>query len=204
MVVCFIFLSPTSPPCFVVRNYVTWSGQANLLFIKVQLININPVMQSAFHWSIWKMWRSSFLVFILVVLVRKNTIQCTNVTKDFSIFQDILCNADYTLEIRAISYSNPSNRDYNGDCCDPGFFSCNKCDVDFKFCVRAKGTSATSTGCWYSVKTSDDKSDSSGITFPSSGELYGGAGLKNPITFSRTGSWPVSQYNYIYITELTA
>ena len=111
-----------------------------------------------------------------------------------------MCNADYTLEIRAIAYSNPSNRDYDGACCDPGFFSCNKCDVDFKFCVRAKGTSATSTSCWYSLKTSDDKSDSSGITFPSSGELYGGAGLTNPITFSRTGSWPVSSSYNNYIT----
>lgn len=110
-----------------------------------------------------------------------------------------MCNADYTLEVRAISYSNPSNKDYNGDCCDIGFFTCNKCDVDFHFCVRAKGTSGATTSCWYSKTTTDDKSDSSGITFPATGPLYSGAGLNNPVTFSRAGSWPVS-HNWAILT----
>ena len=68
--------------------------------------------------------------------------------------------------------------------------------MNFHFCVRAKGTSATSTSCWYSKETSDDKANAKIIDFPSTGELYSGAGLENPISWNRGGSWPVS---HIYI-----
>nr|ADU54210.1 Delta5 [Amphimedon queenslandica] len=55
---------------------------------------------------------------------------------------------DFTLSFQFHRYSNPSDRDVNGNCCDtaPGVI-CGSCDTHFKsLCLRNGGTSHSQTG----------------------------------------------------------
>ena len=100
--------------------------------------------------------------------------------------------ARYTFQIRAVNYYNPNNQDWDGGCCDYGFFSCGTCDVYFRFCIRAAGSNPSNAhGCWASMQTSSDITTNN-YNFPTSGELYSGANVYNPMTFSRNEAWPVS------------
>lgn len=40
------------------------------------------------------------------------------------------------MVVKIMSYKNPLQRDFDGECCDPKFFGCsNGCDAYFKLCV---------------------------------------------------------------------
>ena len=105
------------------------------------------------------------------------------------IFLQNLVYARYTLQVTAVNYNNPNNREFDGGCCDP---FCGTCDLYFKFCLRNKNLSPTnSDNCWDSVRSSPEIT-SSNYNFPSTGELYSGANVNNPITFTENRAWTVS------------
>jgi hypothetical protein len=116
-----------------------------------------------------------------------------------------LSRADYQLQVRAVSYENPSGRRSNGDCCDFSIISCsNDCDTHLEFCFRPPGysTDATSEGCPLGSLTAGSVGGDS-ITFGSSV-----GSLPNPFTLDIEESWLVSlilsasnYYRWIYIQE---
>ena len=60
--------------------------------------------------------------------------------------------ADYVLQVRVVSYSNPSNTRSDGQCCDPannggGCTGGERCDTYFTYCLRPRFTEAATIEC---------------------------------------------------------
>jgi hypothetical protein len=106
--------------------------------------------------------------------------------------------ADYTLEVQAVSYSNPRHRVAGGRCCDRFDFNncgdinfCHYCSCDnvFFFCLRRPGTDRDG-------ETGNCPLGSYSLTEPMTDSFYFntsilGNGVPNPMLFQ--GSvWPVS------------
>ena len=95
-----------------------------------------------------------------------------------------LSRADYQLQVRAVSYANPSSRRSNGDCCD---ISCNDCDTHLEFCFRPPGYSdSVDEECPLRSLTAGSVGGDS-ITF---GNSVGS--LPNPFTLHVEENWLVS------------
>lgn len=96
----------------------------------------------------------------------------------------------YRLEVNVLSYSNPGNRDWRGNCCDVG---CGTCDILFFFCLRAFGfTPPNSDSCSLGVRITTNPISTSSRTF--GGTVDGRLG--NPVTFTSSNAWPV---RYLYL-----
>ncbi len=101
----------------------------------------------------------------------------------FSLLQtSVLVSADYVVQIELESYSNPSNRRLNGECCDqidntnctnePG-----RCDTYFSYCLRRFNTNTNGCPDLGTVVRSENASDRNFITFSQPIVL----GLTNPL-----------------------
>ncbi len=59
----------------------------------------------------------------------------------------VLVSADYVLQVKMLSYSNPSNTRLDGQCCDPdnggGCTGGERCDTYFMYCLRPRSSTAT-------------------------------------------------------------
>ena len=102
----------------------------------------------------------------------------------------------YTLQVKVLSYNNPAHSNFEGGCCDRSFtLKCGKCDAFFQFCARPYSTAASYLTCPTSSSvydTPDSIPDSpSSYNFKTSGEIYPGAGVYNPLVFTGS-SWLVS------------
>ncbi len=86
--------------------------------------------------------------------------------------------ADYQLEVRLLSYSNPTHRRSNGDHCDSTNSLCDNI-FTFELDVGNGLEQLLQTGVYWN---NDD------ITF---GDTLGG-GLDNPLVFTGSGPWPDS------------
>ena len=106
------------------------------------------------------------------------------------------CLSDYVLRIRALQYSNPTDEDYDGGSCD--LFTFENCDVYLQFCIRNINLSPTDNGnCWDTI-TASPSFESTNMTFPTTGLLYTGADVNNPLTFNSNNAWPVREdYKYL-------
>ena len=86
------------------------------------------------------------------------------------------------------SYSNPSNRDHDGGCCDP---DCGSCDNYFIFCLRQAGYDRNSNGCPYGSSSSSANVESGSSLVFSTGSSALASGVPNPVRFAGN-AWPVS------------
>ena len=102
-------------------------------------------------------------------------------------------NGAYTVQMRMGSYSNPSNIDFQHICCDPHTLCFSPCDVYFTFCYRAINTGVTSAACWQQQSTMSNPIETGAITAPQTGPLYHNSPISNPITFTDTSGYPVSE-----------
>ena len=90
--------------------------------------------------------------------------------------------ADFRFEVEITSYSNPSNREADGDCCDDFFGSCNdNCEPYYDFvCLRQSGHNTADLS-----------------TCPLGG-VSGEYDTGDTVTISESGAWPVSIRDIIY------
>ena len=103
------------------------------------------------------------------------------------------CFSNYVLKIRAVRYRNPTDEDHNGESCDILFYT--ECDVYLQFCIRNVNLSPSNAdNCWDTITTSPSF-ESTDLTFPTTGSLYPGANVNNPVTFTGSSAWPVSLAN---------
>ena len=88
------------------------------------------------------------------------------------------------LEVQVLRYENPSNRDFEGRCCD---VPCeDSCDVSFTFCAQAYGSSNFSAICHYGHYTTIGYPISNGnASFPV-GSTIAGSTVPNPMVFTST------------------
>ena len=100
------------------------------------------------------------------------------------------CFSNYVLKIRAVRYRNPTDEDHDGGNCDFIPFH-TECDVYLKFCIRNVNLSPSNDdNCWDTITTSSSF-ESTDLTFPTTGSLYPGANVNNPVTFTGSSAWPV-------------
>ena len=108
--------------------------------------------------------------------------------------------ADYTFEARLESYQNPTHSmEPGGDCCDgmaaQSGACTDPCDNTFIFCIQESnstvGNLALPDACPFLLHDSRVFQNNDDITFSVNEDL--GGGVRNPLTFSRSGTWPVSQ-----------
>lgn len=94
---------------------------------------------------------------------------------------------DHKLRFQFHHFSNPSDRDVNGRCCDIGFFSCGSCDTLFhSLCLRNGGVSSSQAGqCISGTSHNPGQVGGKSITF---GGSIGH--LSNPFSYSRSGRVP--------------
>ena len=100
----------------------------------------------------------------------------------------------YRLKMRLVQYSNPSNIDLDAACCD--VICSNPCDVYMVFCLRSIHSEATSASCWQQKSTQSSPISTNLINSPTTGPLYTGSPLSNPITFSGA-SYPVRHCSHV-------
>ena len=60
---------------------------------------------------------------------------CNNLLDHCSESQQVSCEGTGHVVVTFKSYSNPTHRKSNGDCCDFKFIGCSACDAYFKLCV---------------------------------------------------------------------
>ena len=108
--------------------------------------------------------------------------------------------ADYTFEARLESYQNPTHSmEPDGSCCDGGvnaMGACtDSCDNTFIFCIQESNSTENNLGrpdaCPFLRHDSRVFQNNDDITFRMDEDL--GDGVSNPLTFSGSGIWPVSQ-----------
>ena len=73
-----------------------------------------------------------------------------------------------------------------------------KTDIYLQFCIRNINLSPTDPGnCWDTI-TASPSFESTNMTFPTTGLLYTGADVNNPLTFNSNNAWPVREdYKYL-------
>ena len=110
--------------------------------------------------------------------------------------------ADYIFEARLESYQNPTHALQNGDCCDgdPNAMGVctGSCNNIFTFCIQesnATGNNLALPLCPFLRVFSGVFQDNDDISFDE--DL--GNGVSNPLTFNRSGAWPVSQ-EYVLVS----
>ena len=110
--------------------------------------------------------------------------------------------ADYIFEAQLESYQNPTHSLQNGDCCDGDQNTMgvctDPCDNVFTFCVKEStdtGSNLAPPFCPFLRDVSGVFQDNDDISF---GEDLGN-GVSNPLTFNRSGAWPVSQ-EYVLVS----
>ena len=112
----------------------------------------------------------------------------------YPLYLQLSVDARYNLEVKVLSFSNPSNTDRAGQQCD-SFDQI--CEYIFRFCLSLRGSS----DCIYGVEsTTTYFITASSYTFPVNQELISGSGVPNPVVFpdavQSTGNpWPVSKTN---------
>lgn len=118
------------------------------------------------------------------------------------ILQVSLVVADYRLEVRAHTYSNPQGVDSDINCCE-SFSSppCpeNDCDTNFIFCLRNLGATRDSnpTNCPLgSFQTEDDFVEN---TFTFDSQFIERPNVPNPLVFTGA-SWPV-QFHFLFTAK---
>lgn len=100
--------------------------------------------------------------------------------------------AKYTLQVRVLSYENPSNKDAAGKQCDPFDTTC---DSIFTFCISEPGMDNCNLG---SVNTQPYYIEALSYIFTLGQELVPGSGIPNPVEYSDViqaplgNRWPVS------------
>ena len=68
-----------------------------------------------------------------------------------------------------------------------------KTDIYLQFCIRNINLSPTDSGnCWDTI-TASPSFESTNMTFPTTGLLYTGADVNNPLTFNSNNAWPVRE-----------
>lgn len=92
----------------------------------------------------------------------------------------------YYFFVELESYSNPSNRDHDGGCCDP---DCGSCDNYFIFCLRQAGYDRNSNGCPYGSSSSSANVESGSSLVFSTGSSALASGVPNPVQFAGN-AWP--------------
>ncbi|XP_033111995.1 delta-like protein C [Anneissia japonica] len=90
------------------------------------------------------------------------------------------------VEIKFVSYINPTSEDYNGGCCDGVFGNCgNKCDNRFYFCLDTPGSSSDFDQCPLgSINMGEVYANNDDFTFPVGAGAAGG--IDNPYIFTMT------------------
>ena len=97
------------------------------------------------------------------------------------------CRATYYFYVEVNEYSNPQNKDKNGNCCD---LDCSVCENYFIFCLRQSGYDQTSNTCPYGVfSTSGNAQAGSNLQFSAGTNLD--SSVTNPLQFAGN-TWPVS------------
>ena len=103
--------------------------------------------------------------------------------------------ADYIFQAQLESYQNPTHTLETGDCCDGvanAMGVCtDPCDNVFTFCIQesnATGSSLAKPSCPFLRRVSRVFQDNDDISF--SEDL--GSRVSNPLTFNKSGAWPVS------------
>lgn len=109
----------------------------------------------------------------------------------------VLVSADYVLEVELDTFRNPSNRRFNGQCCDQvNSTDCTnepeRCDTYFIYCLRRFNT--TNINCPNgTVLTSDNAINSNFINFSRPTAL----GLPNPFNLPGLSLfWQVIEYKF--------
>ncbi|XP_019852535.1 PREDICTED: neurogenic locus protein delta-like isoform X2 [Amphimedon queenslandica] len=102
----------------------------------------------------------------------------------FQHIQEVL--GDFGLQFQFYRYSNPSDRNFNGNCCD---FWCDSCDTLFKsLCLRNGGTSHSETGhCIQSTVANPGRIGGSSTSVNFRGRI---GSTPNPFDYTRSGSIP--------------
>ena len=73
-----------------------------------------------------------------------------------------------------------------------------------KFCIRNVNLSPSNAdNCWDTITTSSSF-ESTDLTFPTTGSLYPGANVNNPVTFTGSSAWPVSKKAAIIIIIISS
>ena len=102
-----------------------------------------------------------------------------------------MINGDYTVEVRTIGYSNPTNRLFRGNCCDPPILNdtvCGKCDSTFFYCLKSFGGTEDCRGGQGSTLIAMDGAP---LDFSQNTVL----GLPNPLPLSGlTTKWKVRDF----------
>lgn len=94
----------------------------------------------------------------------------------------------YYFYVELESFSNPSDRDFDGGCCDP---ACDVCENYFIFCLRQPGYDEGSNLCPYgSFSTAADPDSGSSLQFSTGNDALA-PNVDNPIRFAGN-TWPVS------------
>ena len=107
--------------------------------------------------------------------------------------------ADFIFEARLESYQNPAHVRFNGDCCDgslnggPDGVCTDPCDNVFSFCVQELTSTddLSDETCPLLLHRSSVFQDNDDITFSMNQDL--GGGVSNPLSFTGSGTWQVSQ-----------
>lgn len=97
------------------------------------------------------------------------------------------CSGWGILSLKLVSYKNPGNTLFNGECCDtPSWCSVSPCENYFQFCVTSLGSlQSCNLGSSKTRVLGDDD-----FTFPRVGESLG-TNLLNPLTYNFS-YWQVS------------
>ena len=106
--------------------------------------------------------------------------------------------ASYDFYVELQSFSNPSNQDHDGGCCD---FNCGTCDNYFVLCLRQAGFNEGSNSCPYGThSTAANPVSGSSLQFNTGHDALA-PNIPNPARYGGA-VWPVSLKAHVQKCEM--